>query len=655
MKPAAPRVQAATTVSRQGASLAIVHHGNQFLITDGYADRMGISDVVGTPTSPTGFLRILALHEKYRVPANLHLSGTLLEALAWHRPEFLARVRSLARLGLLEMVGGCYAQNIMRYFSPEHNQRQLAEELLLYETLLDWDPRKVTTFWPTERVWETASMAPALTDETLPNGGYRNVLLDDRLLHASGGNPSPRALYDYAHRLDPANFAVYGIAGGMGLRAIPISYHLRRNIPPRDDDTLERTKSQVHWLLDVNDDHEDRLLGVYADDMEKVAGVGWDPDGPDQFERFLAWVSTDAGVKAVRLGEWTATHAPAGERTVDAGAYVELATEFNAGENYDGWYQDPRWTPYRDAYAWSEARVRELESAGADFNLMELAWKALLASSWETAWHTPKTGAHGNRLSDSGPSPWARAVASHSRLAAIVAEAAHWMQHQDGLCHATLVDVDHDGDPELVLKSDTLFAVFSAARGGRLVYLFAVRNPPGRLVVGNPIDDWNLLEDLHGFMDAPPNHPGAFVDVGAEHDAYAADVLESAGDSVQAVLRNANPESPYQGLEKLVTLRRGQPRVVAEYELPAGRDRLSVEVGVSPDYLQLLRAGTAGVQAHTLAANAVGWSNGDLRVDVGFVGGSVAFEAPRQEGFGHGYLARIAGPRTFKVWVGAED
>src|SRR5690242_17732083 len=45
-------------------SFALVHHANQFLITNGYETREGISDIVGSQTLETGILGLLALHKK---------------------------------------------------------------------------------------------------------------------------------------------------------------------------------------------------------------------------------------------------------------------------------------------------------------------------------------------------------------------------------------------------------------------------------------------------------------------------------------------------------------------------------------------------------------------------------------------------------------
>ncbi|SRR6266566_1194789 len=643
------------TIQQEVATLAIVHHANQLVITDGYDNRMGVTSIAGTSSSPTGLMRVLELHERYRVPFNLHVSGTLLESLAWHCPEFLSRLKSLSKTGLVELLGGSYGQNMMRFFSREHNLKQLQEHLSLYQNLLNWDPSEVTTFWVTERLWETETLAPVLTDRGLQNGGYQQVVLDDRLLYADTTRPSPRQNYDYYHKWDPSNFRAYNIRNGNGLRVLPISIDLRQNIPPRSAENLQRIKAQMHWLLDVNAHYDNGLIAIYADDMEKAAGVGWDSKGPDQFETVLKWVSENPSLQAVKLGEWIASNEPTGDKSIDPGAYRELVRDFEAGETYDAWYYDPRWAVYREYYAWSENRVQELRQKGSDSGLIQLAWKVLLASAWQTAWHTPQTGAHGEADSNGGPSAWTKAIASHSRLAAIMAEAGYWMHHKDNLCHAYLQDIDHDNNEELVLKNSALFAVLSPKNGGRLVYLFAIQNTPGRLVIGNPIDDWNLLEGLHEYMDMPPNHPGALSDIGYEHDSYSAEILVPEGDMVRIALRNNEKNRSGFGIERNLFLERDNSTIRVDYTFPAGLARLSTEIGFSPDYLQLLLKGTVGVRDYSPTESIRGWSNGFVSVGARLDRSSAFWEKPRQERFGHGYLLKVTGDRAFTVWIGAED
>ena len=644
-------------MQKPDVSIAFIHHANQFLITDGYENREGISSIVGTRNSKTGLLYILELHRRYQVPLNLNISGTLMEALAWHRPDFFSDLKGLAKLDLLELLGSSYGQNMMKFFSIEHNLRQLNEQLFLYENLLGWKSEKIKVFWIPERLWDTKILASTLTNRKLRNEGYQYVVIDDRLLYPDKLNPSPRRLYDQTQTWNPNNFNMYSIQDGCGLCALPIANNLRQNIPPREKMNQERVKSQLAWLLDVNLTYGTPPIAIYADDMEKVAGVGWDPNGPIQYESILEWVSENPYVHAVKIGEWTSMHRPLGEISVERGTYVELMNEFGASETYDNWYYDPRWTPYRNYYTWAENRVQKLASDGADQSLIELAWKVLLATSWQTAWHTPKTGAHGDLNSDMGPSPWIRATASHSRLAAIMAEAAYWMKDKDSYAHAYLQDLDEDGDAELVIKNNMLFAVFSPRRGGRLVYLFSINGPSGRLVVGNPIDDWNLLEDLHGYMDMPANHPGAFSDVGYEHDNFDAIIEVSKGDEVNVRIRNIQEDSSAFGTEKHITLKRDQNAISINYILSDSvAKKFSTEIGLSPDYLKLLRYGQLGLKEYSPSSDVRGWSNGDITVWIKLSNeASVFWDNPRQAKFGHGYMLGLTSlSRCFTVWLGVD-
>src|SRR3712207_8721122 len=84
------------TPTKWAVPLALVHHANQYLIANGYDNREGIAEIV------EGYAAALRLHEKYGIPANLHLSGTLIETLAWHYPWFLELVRDLREKGRSE-------------------------------------------------------------------------------------------------------------------------------------------------------------------------------------------------------------------------------------------------------------------------------------------------------------------------------------------------------------------------------------------------------------------------------------------------------------------------------------------------------------------------------------------------------------------------
>lgn len=629
-------------------SFALVHHANQFLITDGYDNREGLATVLGEQGRGGGMSHILALHARYEVPFNLHLSGTLLEAIAWHSPWFLDQLRELHRAGFVEFIGSCYGQNIMRFFDADFNLRQMNEELLLYQVHLDADPREMQVFWPPERVWETARMASVLRDARLGNNGYRYVLVDDRVLLSNQDRPLTRDTFDENPVWNADLFGMYEIESGLGLMALPIATKLRRSIPPRAKDEWMSVQHDLEALLvEAAGDGARNRLAIYADDMEKVSGI-WGEELVAQYERFLQWLSQSTWIRPVKLTHWASVNHAMGKRRLQTGTFAELAKEFEAGEGYERWFHSPAWAPYQAHFSWAEARVRDCSKAGADAGLMALAQKQLLVSVWETAWHTPATGAHGDQDPENNgrPSPWARAIASHSRHAAVIAEAAYWMAHRDGRPHAILTDIDNDGEEEIVLKNDAIFAVITAKWGGRIVALFSLAHDRGAMMVGNPCDDWNFMEELNRFMEVPRNHPGCCADVGHENVPFK--VLDLQGDENAAIvtLKGQN------GITKLFNLAASSLDI--EYRIPQEIVPIEIDFGLSPDYLSLLRAGSVAMQRHQDGRKR-GCTTSGLSIDVVLpdVHG-VDFLEPPNPGFGHGWLVRMRSRATqfqFKLEV----
>ena len=386
--------------------------------------------------------------------------------------------------------------------------------------------------------------------------------------------------------------------------------------------------------------------------MEKVIGV-WGAEGPVRYRRFLEWIAEKEWVTPVQVSEWASENSPASPRQVEIGTFDELANEFDAGEGYEKWYFSKQWEPYRAHFEWAAARVKECKAAGGDPSLIELAEKQLLVSNWETAWHTPKSGPHGDPEHAGEPSPWACALTSHSRHAAVTAEAALWARNTDGLAHVEARDVDHDGEPDLVLRNGAWFALCSARWGGRIISFYSISGGRGALAVGNPCDDWNFLEELNRFMETPRNHPGAFADVGFENDEYSFEVLEQ-GDALErgktAKLRLVNIEkgSAACGLEKTFEFSRLAPLLEVQYVLPPGLPRLSVECAFSPDYLHLLRTGWPAISRIERPGQRGFRSNGIsvvLECD-----SSCLWETPIQECIGHARTIRTgSGSRQFRL------
>ena len=639
-------------------AFAIVHHANQQIITNGYENRAGLEDSVGQRDGRYGYLAILALHRTYKVPFNLHLSGTLLEALLWYRPDLLEAIRELHAEGLCEFIGSTYAQNIMRFFSHEHNLRQLNEELALYQEHLNVDPAAINVFWPPERVWDTAALASVLTDSRLLNGGFEYVLVDDRLRYpiGEGGGRETRREFDRGRAPRAQDFSPWVIQAGNGLIALPISKDLRWNIPPRNAKSVSEIEHLLDELSDAGGKPRQDVLAIYADDMEKAAGVGsWDKQGPAQFTTLLLWTTMQDSAIPVKLSEWMSCREVKEEEPTETGTFIELSHHFDAGEGYEKWYFGPEWKRYRSYYEASEAKVIQRAQQGANVALIELAWRQLFNSVWETAWHTPDSGPLGDPRAAGKPSPWIRAAASHGRHSMVTAEAAFWMSRKKAGTYADLYDIDGDGEEELILKNDRLFAVFTPRWGGRLVYLFNVEGVDGKMVIGNPCDDWNWMEELNRYMKTPANHPGALTELGFESDEYAA-ALEVQGAVARASLENIHHESRARGLRKRLSLKEGSNEIAVHYELPAGLSPPTIEFGFSPDYLSLLRKGSSVMGALEDPSN-VGYTCHDVSVWLSLEGLQLddRCQTAYRE-FGHGRAVRLTPTgREFTLRLGSRN
>lgn len=625
--------------------LALVHHANQYLVTDGYQDREGLTSIV------TGCAALLKLHEKYRTPLAVHLSGTMVEAVAWHHPWFLGEVRRLRDVGLLSLIGGTYSENVLTAFDPEFNRRQLHELFWLYRRHLGCPPEDLEICWIPERVWDTERLAGILTDPNLPNGGYRYVLLDDRLLYPTDGahGGSDRADFDGA---DPASpppadaLRPYCIEGGNGMQVVPMSTRLRYWIPP-EDRRHWRSLSRAAELPTAPGD--DTLL-VYADDMEKSAGVGpWHPSALGRYEEFLRWLATQPHLLPVDLPSWLRQRRRVpGVRVVERGTFVELAQDWHAGEDYRGWDQDQAWRPYQEHLSRARGAVADAERAGAEPRLTALAWKHLLASGYETAWHDTEQP-------ERPPAAWAKAVASHGRATRVLASAARWFGSPARPLGAELLDIDDDGIQELVLRNEHLFAVLAPACGGRLVYLACCGPDGGVLVIGNPTDDWNRQEDLNSYMDVPGNHPGGLADVGGVHDRHEATIRTGDG-VVRVELVNVQADSQLHGLRKRIILDQASTALLVGYELPAAAPGITVETCLSPDYYRLLRHGSAELRR----SGGRNWRGARSRGTGVWLALADDEETtwcdPAGPEPGHGALVRMhSGSRSFHVLIGVGD
>jgi hypothetical protein len=209
----------------------------------------------------------------------------------------------------------------------------------------------------------------------------------------------------------------------------------------------------------------------------------------------------------------------------------------------------------------------------------------------------------------------------------------------DSAAHDVWVDIYNDGDRVWVFKNQDVFAVLSPRWGGRLVALYSVGHGCGSMLVGNPCDDWNWMEELNRFMDVPRNHPGAFADVDFEHDRYDVEVVDSDPKRIHLRFTNVEDGSAARGLVKEFELTDRAACLFVRYNAPAAMKGLSIDCGLSPDYLTILRKGSNELKP-VRTARIRGWKSKTVAVWLKPVSG-IAWDQPAQESFGHGRMLRL--------------
>ena len=529
----------------------LLHHANQLLVTDGYTHRDGITPVADA------VVELVRLHERLAVPTSLHLSGTLIEALAWHRPDVLDLVKALTAEGLLEAVGGAYGEPVLPVISERAVARHLRVTAEVMERHLDVVP---TSAWVPERVWTPR------TGQLLADAGYTRTALDDRLLLP----PGERAAFDATGPWHTRPTALREdlcrpvLDASSGLVVAPITSALRYLVPPRGRQDLDLLAELTAPL------GPDDVL-VYADDLERTCGVaGWEP-AMERYEQFLTWLAGTSGLIPTRLDELTT---PTGTTQVHAGTYYELAHDHGAGEDYLGWSADPRWAPYA---AIVDGVEHDVDAAPPDDRATALAERLLLVAQHETAWQD--VAADGQRA----PAPWACATASHARDARPVLHAGRWARAGGCEPTATVVDVDGDGTDELVLADRDIWCLISPQAGGRLTLVAVREDDQARVIVGNALDHWNFQSESHRFMQQPPAHPGAFAAHDAENAAWTVELVESDAHAARAVLSHGPAV-------RRIAVTGGRVVLCSQ-----GTGPQDIESLLLPDYLETVRAGRSAM------------------------------------------------------------
>ena len=188
------------------------------------------------------YLPFLDVLEQYpAVKIALHNSGSLLDWLEQHHPEYIERLRRLAEQGQIEILGGPFYEPILASIPSRDRIGQMQTYRQHLGQLFPEPPRGM---WVPERVWEQSFTRDAVA------AGLEYTVLDD--FHFKNAGFGEEELYGYFVTEDD----------GKMLKVFPISEKLRYTIP------FAAPEETIEWLREVNEKQPEAVV-AFGDDGEK--------------------------------------------------------------------------------------------------------------------------------------------------------------------------------------------------------------------------------------------------------------------------------------------------------------------------------------------------------------------------------------------------
>ncbi len=224
------------------------------------------------------------------IKVTLHFSGNLLEWLLDNKPEFIEKLKIMAKRGQIEIIGGGYYEPI---FAIIPYRDKIAQIKKLSELIKNEFDLEVKGAWLSERVWEPDY--PSFLSDV----GLKYVIVDDNHFRSTGITEED-TLYSYITEDE-----------GKTLRVFSINEELRYLTP------WKPTYYSIDYLRNLADDDGDRIA-LLISDAEKmgvwgtthqicyVEGKGHEDgdEGKPFIPAFLEQVRDNKWIKSITLSEY---------------------------------------------------------------------------------------------------------------------------------------------------------------------------------------------------------------------------------------------------------------------------------------------------------------------------------------------------------------
>jgi len=244
------------------------------------------------------FIDVLEQHPQIRL--SLHYTGSLLDWLEEHQPDFIARIRKLVADGRVEIFAGGYYEPILTLIPERDAVEQgigLKEKI---NKLFSYDAKGS---WIAERVWEPKMPA------VLVKAGFEYGIVDDSHFGLVGYKPETLSGF-YETEEEGRRFSLF-----------PCCEQLRYDIPfGQPEKTIEyiarRHQENNNLTLTYGDDGE--KFGLWPETYEWVYNKNWLHRFFSALEENVAWIKT------MTFKEYKSAHSATNQVYLPCASYREM-------------------------------------------------------------------------------------------------------------------------------------------------------------------------------------------------------------------------------------------------------------------------------------------------------------------------------------------
>lgn len=436
-------------------SVALVFHFNQHL--NEYAR-------VASQVCYRGLLKVLRSHPNLKF--NIHISGTLIDALKWLDPEPLDLIRAGLSDGQFELLGSTYSQNIPYASNDWDNTKQIELHRSVLKDTFGVEP---AVFWNAERCWRQ-SLAPIIA-----TGGFSTVLIEDGILEKAGAQK-------------PFTFTTH--ADSVELKVITDDQGLKDKF--NFAAWFGRSTQVLNYLrAKAAEPEAEKYCLAYAEDAEAMGLWDWQVGlVPNQtwanLDKLLTELEAEPSIQLIKLSD---APAPSGDLTPipdGSASWMDKSLQHPGlpyhEDGYADWFdynqRSPKLKHFRQTYNIIRSKM------GTEMPKSEGAQRLYKAALYAYLSHQYEFGCIGvGGLNYRG---W-----EDARAAVAIALA---MNEAEAPREFILIDdCNGDGSDEVIL-SDGRQLIITSAYGGRLLYWFDLIT--GQQFVGNQLPVMNM--EYHG-------------------------------------------------------------------------------------------------------------------------------------------------------------